>query len=394
MPSAEGSEDRVARSSRSVARVCRARRITLPLVAALAAGTVLPLLASPVRVATLGGESRLLLDSTNLLVYPALAPRLAQADVELFDDWAGVVVPFGRRQAAGLFINRPDRAGGRLAAYLAGTGSRLLRSLEPRPWLDAVYGIGLGRGSSVGAGLRFVYDLRERAGDRASASRWEGKVGLSLGGANRSLDGALALARVALEDRVAKASRKQTDGTGYALDLRGRWASGSGVLLLPSLTWDRARYGLSPERREVTFAQAALGLNARPVPSVLGLLGIAVSRDVERLIPGPGAGAAQRRLSLLPAVIAGGEIQAASLLLRLGLRHETEMTEVRDGAVRDRAFDTHLVSDVGLGFEFGPLAVDGLLEKDFLRDGPHFIGGSRRGGGLLSTMSILYRFYR
>ena len=42
-----------------------------------------------------------------------------------------------------------------------------------------------------------------------------------------------------------------------------------------------------------------------------------------------------------------------------------------------------------IGFEFGDLAIDGMLEKNFLRDGPHFIGGSSRGGGLLTTLSIL-----
>ena len=60
---------------------------------------------------------------------------------------------------------------------------------------------------------------------------------------------------------------------------------------------------------------------------------------------------------------------------------------------RDQSFDAGLVTDLGLGFEFGDLAVDGMLEKDFLRDGPHFIGGSSRGGGLLTTLSLLYRFY-
>jgi hypothetical protein len=36
--------------------------------------------------------------------------------------------------------------------------------------------------------------------------------------------------------------------------------------------------------------------------------------------------------------------------------------------------------------------LDGLLERDFLRDGPHFIGGSRHGGGILSHLSLTYRF--
>jgi len=63
--------------------------------------------ASSVRVATLGNDSRLLLDSSNLLYYPALVRQLAHANVELFDDWAGIAVPVGERHGAALFLNRP-----------------------------------------------------------------------------------------------------------------------------------------------------------------------------------------------------------------------------------------------------------------------------------------------
>ena len=59
----------------------------------------------------------------------------------------------------------------------------------------------------------------------------------------------------------------------------------------------------------------------------------------------------------------------------------------------DLYFDAGLVTDVGLGIEFGDFVLDGMLEKDFLRDGPHFLGGSSRGGGLLVNISLLYRLY-
>mgnify|MGYP000550648259 CR=1 FL=1 len=121
--------------------------------------------ASPVRVATLGGDSRLLLDSTNLFDYPALVRQLAHADVELFDDWAGVALRVGERHGVGLFLNRPDEELDELSAYLAGTGSQLLRSLEPRPWLDAIYGLQLRPGLSLGAGLRYAYDVRDQGID-------------------------------------------------------------------------------------------------------------------------------------------------------------------------------------------------------------------------------------
>ena len=80
-------------------------------------------------------------------------------------------------------------------------------------------------------------------------------------------------------------------------------------------------------------------------------------------------------------------------MFRLGARHESVLEEVEGPNGVDQSFDAGLVTDLGLGFEFGDLAVDGMLEKNFLRDGPHFIGGSSRGGGLLTTLSLLYRFY-
>ena len=64
--------------------------------------------ASPVRVATLGGDRRLLLDSTNLFDYPALLRQLAHVDIELFDHWAGIAVPITAQHGVALFLNRPD----------------------------------------------------------------------------------------------------------------------------------------------------------------------------------------------------------------------------------------------------------------------------------------------
>ena len=69
------------------------------------------------------------------------------------------------------------------------------------------------------------------------------------------------------------------------------------------------------------------------------------------------------------------------------------MEEIRDYALSSQEdFHTAFKIDLGLGREFGFLLSDGLLERDFLRDGPHIIGGSRHGGGLFSAMSLTYRF--
>ena len=350
--------------------------------------------ASPVRVATLGGDSRLLLDSTNLFDYPALVRQLAHADVELFDNWVGVALRVGERHGVGLFLNRPDEELDELSAYLAVTGSQLLRSLEPRPWLDAIYGLQLRPGLSLGAGLRYAYDVRDQGIDEASVARLDGRLSVALGTGDRRLDASLRLQRVALHDRSAGVSREESDGDGFGIDLRGRLAMGDDAVLLPSVLWRRSAFGLAPQEREEEELCGSLSVNVRPVSTVLGVLGIIVGGHWQRLdVPGDGLQATERRRWLLPAVIAGGEIQGGSLVFRLGARHESVLEEVEGPNGVDQSFDAGLVTDLGLGFEFGDLAVDGMLEKNFLRDGPHFIGGSSRGGGLLTTLSLLYRFY-
>ena len=60
--------------------------------------------------------------------------------------------------------------------------------------------------------------------------------------------------------------------------------------------------------------------------------------------------------------------------------------------VQSSSFTTNFSTHLGLGLEFGNLLLDGLLERDFLRDGPHILGGSRHGGGILSHLSLTYRF--
>lgn len=361
---------------------------------AAALGLAAAATASPLRVGALGGEGRLLLDSTNLFDYPALACQLAHVDVELFDDWAGAALPVGSRHAVGLWLNRPDAGTRQLADYVSGSGSRLLRSLTPRPWLDAIYALRLGDGIALGAALRYDYDLRSRGADEAWASRREARLGAALGSGRHQLDAAVVVDGVGLQDRAAGVTRSQTDGTGIGVDLRGRWRLSPSVLLLPSLTWRRSAYGLAPEARRVTYAQGALGANVRPTATVLGVAGIILAVRTDRTaLPDDRSGATMRRSYLLPALAAGGEVQFGALLLRLGLRHESVLREVEGAVASEREFEAGLTPNVGIGFERGPVAVDGMLEKDFLRDGPDFVGGSPRGGGLLSALSLLYRFY-
>ena len=349
--------------------------------------------ASPVRVATLGGESRLLLDSTNLFDYPALVRQLAHADIELFDDWAGIALPVGKKHGVALFLNRPDAGLDELSAYLSDTGSRLFRALEPKPWFDAIYGLQLRQGLSLGIGARYAYDVRDRGLEEASVSRWDSRLGLCLASGHRRLDATLYVENLALHDREL-GTNIEADGKGYGIDLRGRWPIGETAILLPSIRWRQADIGLSPEERQVEELTLALSANVRPAPTVLGVLGIVVAGNWQSTdISGDGLSGTKLRRWLLPAVVAGGEVQVGSLLLRLGARHESVLEEIDGPGEVDLYFDNGFVTDVGLGIEFGDFVLDGMLEKDFLRDGPHFLGGSSRGGGLLANISLLYRLY-
>ena len=95
---------------------------------------------SPIRLAALGGETRLLRDSSNIYLYPSQAHELPHFGVALFDNWAGAVYPLDKRHALGLFFNRPTPQLDRLNTYLTQNGSP---TLQARPWADFLYGLHL-----------------------------------------------------------------------------------------------------------------------------------------------------------------------------------------------------------------------------------------------------------
>ena len=85
--------------------------------------------------------------------------------------------------------------------------------------------------------------------------------------------------------------------------------------------------------------------------------------------------------------------QQGSMIFRLGMRHSTQLVD-REQAIAgtpSRQLDSHFDIQLGLGLEFGAVLLDGHLERDFLRDGPDFVGGSRHGGGILSRVTVTHR---
>ena len=128
----------------------------------------------------------------------------------------------GRGCGAALFTNRPGEGCDKRSAYVDRTGSGLLRSLEPRPWLDAIYGLQLGAGLTLGAGLRYAYDVRDRGIDAASVARWDVRLGVAIDTGERRRDSTLRLEHVSLLQRSVGVSRHQTDCDGSVIHLLGR----------------------------------------------------------------------------------------------------------------------------------------------------------------------------
>lgn len=371
------------------------RRLSTCLTALLVVGSFVVSGASPVRVATLGGDSRLVLDATNLHQHPALTRQLAHVHVELFDEWASVAVPLGSRHAVGLFLNRPDPRRTELAAYLQSAGSNVLASLEPSPWLDMSYAIQWTPSLALGLSLRTLYDVRDLGATEAEAGLWEGRVGLSAGRGRRGLDVTIGYESVNLRDATTGTQRQESDSGGPSVEARKRLPIGETGMLLSSLTWRRVAFGLHPETYRIEERRASVAVNIRPQPQVMGLAGLVVAQRIERTNTiGDGFSAHERESWLLPAIVAGGEAQVGGIVLRLGLRQEHAIHKEAGPVIADLRYSSAFAADVGLGFEAGRFSLDGHLETDFLRDGPHILGGSRRGGGLLSTLSLQYRLYR
>jgi hypothetical protein len=349
--------------------------------------------ASPIRVTTLGGESRLLVDETNLFIYPALAGTVPHTAVELFDDWAGIAFPLNKRHTAGLFLGRPTAALTRFNGYLGQSGSDLFRSLEARPWIDLFYAASLTPRLRAGLSARVAVDREEALGGEAAASEIDLRFGLGLGRVDHSqIDATFGLRRLELEDRPsAGPALEETDGDGYVVDVRARIPKGKNLLLIPYAAVENSSYALMPDTRDELLTSFGVGINARPAPSVLAIAGL-VFEHSKISTAEPGLPETEETLTTGPAVIIGSEAQVGSLLFRLGVRHESNFVEVKRGPNQTtKSFDTAIAIDLGIGLEFGPLMLDGYLERDFLRDGPHLIGGSRHGGGIFSKLSLTYR---
>ena len=364
-----------------------------PLLLFLLLSSAAPSLASSNRLAALGGETRLLFDTSNLFEYPASATEFPHLVAELFDDWGGVAYPVAPHHLVGLFFDRPTPRLSRLEAYLRRSESALLGRLEVRPWIDLFYDWSPAKTASFALSGQLAYDTSSQEGDEASASAAELRVGLRLGRPRgKRVDAVFGLSRIRMEERARGAFRRQTDGSGYQTGLRAALPLAPGAALLSSIDLERESYGLFPERRDFTLLHLTLGFNATPAPNVLILGGLLLDyqwTDAD----GPDGALREEIVWTAPGTILAGEVRIGSLVFRMGMRHENRLFRLKvDHRLEERDFDAALRTELGLGFEFGSLHLDGLLEKDFLRDGPYLLGGSPHGGGLFSRLSLVYLF--
>jgi hypothetical protein len=297
----------------------------------------------------------------------------------------------------GLFFNRPTSQNAAFNEYIRQRGSDLFRALDPVPWFDLAYGFAPKHSLALGLSTSLTYDRSTVADRRASAASANLLGGLRLGSkSGPSLDLGLGLMLRRLEDQSLEGiTRSQTDGTGLSLELRYRWPLGPKLILLPFLGLERDNFALAPEHREHMALQLGVGIHLVPAQGALVVMGLNTryQKTEQRVVPQP---VESESALLLPALILGGEVQVGSMLFRLGIRHESwlikQMRLRSNQMVESSSFATNFTTRLGLGFEFGALTLDGLLERDFLRDGPHFLGGSRHGGGVLSHLGLTYRF--
>lgn len=349
------------------------------------------------RLRSLGGERRLLTGTSSIHLYPATVPDFPHFAVEVFEEWGGGIYNLGSRHAIGLFLNRASPELTTFNNRLADRGSALFKELELNPVADVVYAVQLGGGLRVAVATIYSFDELRRGQDLASASDWNVRVGIQAGHTDRShLQATVGISQQDLKDHPAAGpSRGHTDGSGYSVEVRGHIPLAPHATLLPAAGLGVSAYDLEPAESEFVDLNVLLGLNLSPTPKVKIVAGVGARYlSTERLDPvDPDLEQSELRL---PIVLFGGEMQVGSLLFRVGIRHANDsIREERAGPAaisRNEDFEGAFRADFGLGLKFGPVMLDGLIERDFLRDGPHFIGGSRRGGGLFSELSLTYRF--
>ncbi len=367
------------------------------------------------RLRSLGGETRILKDDTNIFVYPSLVMEYPQVIAEPFDlddspSWAGATYKIGKTSTVGIMFRRPLRTADELSTFLANadtsgtseifsdvssdTRVRLSR-MDLSSWFDFMYGTSLSEGLDIGGQVSLSYDA-EGNGTETTASAFEVTLGLSADiGENSSLDVAVEFNRQSFEDDEADNVIAESEGgTGAVLEVRLFFPVGESAQLVPLLSTSFGGIDVAPNKTDFVDVEAGLGVRSEVAEGTNAIFGVILGfKSEERDVPGQPK--VRSTTVLLPKLVAAGETMLSdSFAMRVGIEREAtfgKTEKVVDGKVIETTtFDTDFDLQFGFGFKFGRIDLDGIVEKDLFRDGPDFIGGSRNGGGFFSNATITY----
>ena len=354
--------------------------------------------ASTSRLKALGNETRIFLDDSNLFLYPGSLPDFQEVIAEPFDNWAGVIIRVNRSNVLGFMLDRPVPSATQLNAFLDKTDSRRLRGLNVKPWFDLMYGLKVGKALGLGIHTMFSYDTR---GDGVSAKASDLNIrigaGIGLPRAGR-LDLALGLNQQDFEDTTPGQFLDNSGGRWVEVESRIFFPISDSIYVIPI---GRVRTGgidVAPDETEVFDLDGGLGMNVHlSVQSRLfcGLL-FGARRETQSPARGPST---TDRVFLIPKLVTAAESRVRGLVFRVGFQRSAmvfkdERVRIGEEELIEEitTFQTDFQLELGLGVRLGRVLLDGVMEKDLFRDGPHFIGGGRHGGGFFSNATITYQF--
>ena len=375
------------------------RTVYLALAVALVCASFGQSAGSTSRLRAMGNETRIMADDTNLFVYPSAIVNYSEVIAEPFDNWGGVIYGLGaeRDKVIAVMFQRPIRSAMELNELLSGKmRGRLSNELQVNPWIDFMYGVKLKEELSLATQLCYAYGA-ESNGTQASGFALEFNVGATIGDMEkRRMDLALGLNLQGFEDKTDTLTVKSKGGLGLDFDGRIFLPLSETTRLIPLLEF--AYGGIDVEPDESTFVEVTggLGANVDVGPFTQVVCGALLSMNSTKKKPETGSETTDMEL-LLPKLVVGGESMVGSMRVRVGIERSAifrtfEEVDAAGNIDQKKSFDTAFNLEFGLGFMFGGMVLDGVVEKNLLRDGPHFIGGAAHGGGLFSGATITYTF--
>jgi hypothetical protein len=335
------------------------------------------------RLRALGNETRLLIDDSNVFVYPSTIVEYSEVIAEPFDNWAGALYGMKGKQALGVMFNRPVPSAQRINRVLFNRLGGAFAGLNVRPWVDVVYGVRAGETGALGIGFSYAYDRNDVGDDKTGAKSADVALGLSV---KQRVDLAVNLNVQRVSSEIPGNGNLSYAGTSFGFEGRGTFLSGTSRLI-PMVSVSAGTHDVE----DASFFNATGGIGVRVIPleSAEALIGILVGGHSETRTVG-GVELTDRQIAL-PRLIGAAEAGVGSVSARVGFERSAVLTIDQEVGGETRGFDTPFRIEFGLGFRFGSVTLDGVVEKDFFRDGPYLIGGNRHGGGFFSNATLTYR---